>query len=656
MFRKILIANRGEIAVRIIRACRELGIATVAVYSEADQHALHVRLADQAVLIGSSAASESYLHIDRILAAARRTGADAIHPGYGFLSEQAHFALACQAAGVVFIGPPPAAMQLMGGKIAAKQLAEQIGIPTIPGYHGDDQMPERLSAEAQRIGFPLLIKAAAGGGGKGMREVYALDAFQSALAGAQREAQAAFGDPTVLLERLIDRPRHIEIQILADQHGNMVHLFERECSIQRRHQKIIEESPSCVLTPEQRATIGASAVRLAQAAGYTNAGTIEFLLDQTGSFFFLEMNTRLQVEHPVTECVTELDLVQLQIAIAAGQVLPFTQGDIRQHGHAIEARICAEHPATFLPATGTIALFAPPQGAGIRNDVGVDAGDEVSIQYDSLLAKLIVHGRDRPAAVLRLQQALAGYDILGVTTNLPVLQAIAAHPAFLAGDTHTDFIERQHVAQVEPSIPALVLACAAILDSQQVAKHAPGDLDPWALGAWRLLGGRVRHWYRIAGQEHNVLLDRTTNGYRATIGTEMHELMIIEQHIDELVLEVASERVRLRFVQSNGVLQIGLHGWSYKIERASGLSVDTHTAHGRDVGRNASLEAPMPGIVVRILVQEGQPVEAHQPLVVLEAMKMEHIIAAPYAGIVRHLYASLGELVAKGAIVAEVEA
>jgi 3-methylcrotonyl-CoA carboxylase alpha subunit len=653
MVKRILIANRGEIAVRIMRTCRELGIATVAITSEADQQALHVRMADQVVVIGPAAASASYLRADHILAAARRTGAEAIHPGYGFLAEQADFAQACQESGLIWIGPPHAAMRLMGDKRAAKQLAEQVGVPTVPGYHGDDQSPARLYGEAQRIGLPLLIKAAAGGGGKGMRVVRKLEEFEAALAGAQREAQAAFGDATILLERLIEHARHIEIQILADQHGNLVHLFERECSIQRRHQKIIEEAPSSVLSAEQRAALGSAALRLAQAAGYVNAGTVEFLVDQTGQFFFLEMNTRLQVEHPVTESITGYDLVQLQIAIADGQPLPFTQNDLFSRGHAIEARICAEHPATFLPATGRIELFAPPQGHGIRNDVGVETGDEVSIHYDPLVAKLIVHALDRTAAVERLQQALAGYDILGIMTNLPLLRAIATNPAFVAGDTPTDFIELQHVAQAEPGIPALVLAGAAILDTQHTVKNTTSV--PWATGAWRLLGGGVRHWYRVAGQEHSVLLDRSANGYRAVVSTATHDLTIFDQQVDALLLETGSEQVRLRWVDGTGGLHIGWNGWSYQIERSQGLRADVHIA-GHRAGAHASLESPMPGAIIRILVQEGQIVEAQQPLIILEAMKMEHIVAAPYAGILRNLFASLGAVVAKGTVLAEIEA
>ncbi|MBC8161033.1 MAG: ATP-grasp domain-containing protein, partial [Roseiflexaceae bacterium] len=405
-FPKILIANRGEIAVRIMRACRELGVATVAVYSAADAQAMHVRAADEAVLIGPAPAAESYLRAEKVVEAALRTGAAAIHPGYGFLSERAFFARACREADLTFIGPTPEAIELLGSKIAAKQLALAADVPTAPAYLGDDQGLDRLQHEAAMIGFPLLIKASAGGGGKGMRMVRATGEFAAALESAKREAIAAFGDDAVLLEKLIERPRHVEIQVLCDTHGAGVHLFERECSIQRRHQKILEESPSPALTPDLRAAMGAAAVRLALSAGYVNAGTVEFVVDQAGSPYFLEMNTRLQVEHAVTELVTGLDLVQLQIAIAAGEPLPFLQGQLRQQGHALEARIYAEDSLRFLPSIGTVKVFAPPHGLGIRNDAGIESGDEVTVNYDPLLAKLIVHANDRAAAIERLRTAL----------------------------------------------------------------------------------------------------------------------------------------------------------------------------------------------------------------------------------------------------------
>src|SRR5579883_2519638 len=431
MFKKILIANRGEIAVRVMATCREMNIATVAVYSEADRAARHVREADEAYEIGPAPATQSYLRGEKMIEVARQSGAEAIHPGYGFLSENAAFAEACEAAGIVFIGPSAAAMRLMGSKIAAKRLAKSVNAPTIPGYNGESQEDEMLLSEARRIGFPLLIKASAGGGGKGMREVPKRADFLEQLAGARRDAQASFGDATVFLERLILRPRHIEIQVLGDRHGNLIHLGERECSIQRRHQKIIEESPSVALTPELRAEMGAAAVRIAQAAGYTNAGTMEFMLDTDGRFYFLEMNTRLQVEHPVTELVTGCDLVRHQILIAAGEPLVLTQEEISQRGHAIEVRLYAEDPQqNFLPSTGMVRQFSIPSGPGIRFDSGIASGDEITQFYDPMIAKLIVYGENRTAAIARLRDVLKRTVVFGVTTNIPLLQAIAEQPAY----------------------------------------------------------------------------------------------------------------------------------------------------------------------------------------------------------------------------------
>jgi len=655
-FDKILIANRGEIAVRIMRACRELGIATVAVYSEADRAALHVRLADQAFLLGPAAPAASYLHTERILDAARRSGAQAIHPGYGFLSERAHFARDCQAAGVIFIGPPPDAIDQMGAKIAAKRLAEQAGVPTAPGYLGDDQRPARLREEAQRVGFPLLIKASAGGGGKGMRAVHDLAEFNDALAGAQREARAAFGDDAVFLERLIERPRHIEIQVLADAHGNCVSLFERECSIQRRHQKIIEESPSSVLSPELRAEMGAAAVRLALAAGYRNAGTIEFLLDEDGCFYFLEMNTRLQVEHPVTELVAGVDLVQLQIAIAAGAPLPFTQADLTQRGHAIEARVYAEDPATFLPSIGRVALFAPPVGPGIRNDAGLESGDEVTVYYDPLLAKLIVAAPDRHTAIARLRGALDDYTVLGVTTNLPLLRAIAAHPDFAAGATRTDFLAATGLSEAifdPPELPIEVLIAVAIWDRQSsIANRQSLINDPWCLPQDSL---RLR--YTCGETEYVVSATRAADRWRVQAADVAHMVAIIAHQPELLVLEFDGLRVeRFRVARDGAALLVGWRGASYALARAVALSVDVLAEHvGRPQG-SASLEAPMPGTLIKVLVEEGQAVVARQPLMVLEAMKMEHVVTAPYDGVVRKLPFRTGALVAKGATLVELEA
>src|SRR5438132_4145538 len=440
MFKKILIANRGEIAMPIMATCREMGIRTVAVYSDADRSARHAREADEAYYIGPAPASQSYLGISIILDVAKESGAEAIHPGYGFLAENAAFVEACEKAGIIFIGPPASAMRLMGSKIAAKQLAQSVGAPTIPGYNGESQDDMVLMSEAKRIGFQLIIKASAGGGGKGMREVHTASDFLDQLAGARREAQAAFGDATVFLERFVQQPRHVEIQVLGDTFGNLIHLGERECSIQRRYQKIVEESPSVALTPALREEMGAAAVRIAKAAGYVNAGTLEFMLDTDKRFYFLEMNTRLQVEHPVTECVTGLDLVRHQICIAAGEPLILAQDQITHRGHAIEVRIYAEDPEhNFLPSTGTITLFVKPGGPSIRIDSGIESGDEITQYYDPMIAKLIAFGEDRPAAIARLQRALEETAIFGVITNVSLLHDISVHPAFREGLTHTNF-------------------------------------------------------------------------------------------------------------------------------------------------------------------------------------------------------------------------
>ena len=496
--RRLLIANRGEIAVRIIRACREEGIAPIAVYSEADRDALHVALADAAYPIGPGPARESYLRPEKIIEAARQAGADAVHPGYGFLSENAGFAQACVEAGLTFVGPPAEVIRLLGDKSAAKRRMEAAGLPVVPGYAGDDQSDRRLRTEAKQIGAPLLIKAAAGGGGRGMRVVPDLDAFGDLLQEARREAQAAFGDDRVLLERYLARPRHVEFQIFGDAHGSVVHLCERECSIQRRHQKIIEESPSPALTPEVRARMAEAAVRAGAAAGYVNAGTVEFLLeappDSEPRFYFLEVNTRLQVEHPVTEMRTGLDLVKLQLRVAEGQPLPFAQEAITVSGHAIEARIYAEDAAAgFLPSVGPLAQWIAPEGPGIRVDSGVERSGEVSPYYDPMLAKLIVHGTTREEALARLEQALLNFHVLGVQTNIPYLLAIVRHPAFRAGETTTRFLA-EHFADWQPddNLPnevLLALAAEALTyrETRAAAATAVGDDDPYS--PWRTPGG-----------------------------------------------------------------------------------------------------------------------------------------------------------------------
>jgi acetyl-CoA carboxylase biotin carboxylase subunit len=497
--RRLLIANRGEIAVRVIRACRELGIESVAVYSEADAGAPHAVLADRAVCIGPAPSPESYLHIGRVVEAARASGADAIHPGYGFLSENPAFAAACAGAGLVFVGPPAGVIERMGSKIAARGLVSAAGVPVVPGETPTDQSDAGLLAAVRAMGLPVLLKASAGGGGKGMRAVHAEAEIEQAVGAARREARSAFGDGTLYVERLVQRPRHVEIQVLADHHGNVVHLFERECSAQRRHQKVIEESPSPALTPALRQRMGEAAITAARAAGYRNAGTLEFLVEGTGEqarFYFLEMNTRLQVEHPVTEAVTGLDLVHLQIAIAAGEALPWTQSQVTQRGHAIECRVYAEDPdAGFLPQAGRLLLYREPDGPGVRVDSGVVEGSDVTVHYDPLLAKLIVHAASRPAAIARAVTALRGFPVLGIRTNVPFLLRLLAHPAFAAGELDTGFIEREMSAPASADDGHLVRAVAAAVTVAGTAAPAAGvpasgraaaASDPWTrLADWR---------------------------------------------------------------------------------------------------------------------------------------------------------------------------
>jgi acetyl-CoA carboxylase biotin carboxylase subunit len=486
--RRLLIANRGEIAVRIARACREAGIESVAVYSDADAGALHVRTADRAIRIGPAAAAESYLSVQAIVLAARRTNSDAIHPGYGFLSERAELARACEQAGIVFVGPPADVIERMGSKIGARTLMESAGVPVVPGRTPEDQSDDGVRAAARSIGYPVLVKASAGGGGKGMRTVRSDAEATDAIGAARREAAAAFGDGTLYVEKLVERPRHVEFQIVADAHGGIVHLFERECSIQRRHQKIIEESPSPALTPETRRRMGEAAVAAAWASGYRNAGTIEFLVEGDGDsarFYFLEMNTRLQVEHPITEAVTGLDLVRAQLAIAAGERLAWKQADLSQRGHAIECRVYAEDPANgFLPQAGPLLLYREPSGPGVRVDSGVVQGDTIGVNYDPLLAKLIAYGETREAAIGRAIEALKAYPVLGIRTNIPFLIRLLEHPAVKAGDLNTGFID-QHLKELTPSdgIPDAAFAAAAVATPNAIvpaaASGAVATPDPW---------------------------------------------------------------------------------------------------------------------------------------------------------------------------------
>jgi 3-methylcrotonyl-CoA carboxylase alpha subunit len=669
MFKKILIANRGEIAVRIMTTCREMGIHTVAVYSDADHHARHIREADESYPLGPAPATQSYLNIDALIEVAQRSGAEAIHPGYGFLSENATFVEACEQAGIVFIGPPASAIRLMGSKIAAKRLAREVGAPIVPGYNGDQQDDKILLAEAERIGFPLLIKASAGGGGKGMREVQSLAEFPENLAGARREALAAFGDQTVFLEKLIQQPRHVEIQILGDSYGNIIYLGERECSIQRRHQKIVEESPSIALTPALRATMGETAVRIARAAGYVNAGTLEFMLDRDRHFYFLEMNTRLQVEHPVTELATGLDLVRQQISIAAGEPLHLTQEQVHLRGHAIEVRLYAEDVTqNFLPSTGIITDFVAPQGPGIRLDSGIEGSDEITQYYDPMIAKLIVTGEDRLAAIQRLQRALKQTALFGVTTNLPLLLAISEHPAFRAGNTHTSFLPENHLMQIpEPEIlPDEVVFAAALSASQheiytsgveprQTTPRPSNGLNPWrTLGPWRMIGEALTHTYHYHEKSYTVKLrpaSHTSNTWQLQLNEQPYTEISCSFGPGPLVLLQHRHTHQRVYVQINQAsTEVIYAGQSYRLQRQQPPSVEK-TAHARGPEQTQkTLTAPMAGTIVKIQTQEGASVEAQQVLMILSAMKMEHAITAPYAGTVQRIRYQEGSVVPGGAI------
>jgi 3-methylcrotonyl-CoA carboxylase alpha subunit len=643
-FESLLIANRGEIAVRLIRACRELGIKSIAVYSEADERAMHCRLADEAYPIGPAPAPESYLNVGRLVEAIERSGAEAVHPGYGFLSESAEFARAVESAGAIWVGPPPGAMDAVGYKVRAKELARKADVPTIPGYDGEDEGEERLAEEARSIGFPVLVKASAGGGGRGMRAVAKEKDFVEAVRGARREAEAAFGDGSVFLEKLVEEPRHVEVQVIGDSHGNILHLFERECSIQRRHQKVVEEAPSPALDPVLRDSICEAAVRFAREAGYANAGTVEFLLDGE-DFYFLEMNARLQVEHPVTELVTGLDLVHLQLAVAAGDPLPLSQNEVTLRGSAIEMRIYAEDEAG-MPSGGLLQGFAMPEGAGIRNDAGFEAGDEVPLNYDPMLAKLIVSAPDRPAAVRRLRRALADYEILGPSSNLPLLRRIAANPAFERGETTTGFLEEYRLTEPPPAEPppreALILASAAEVRS------IPTSPDPFAAGPWRLLGATTLRY-----DDHSVGVERMgADHLRITAEGEESTVAVLHYGDGRIRTLVDEEPVEARIVANADEILVSLRGVTHTLRKPAPPTVD-EAGPGADAA--ASLTAPMPGTVVKVLVEEGQEVEKGQLLLVLEAMKMEQPVFAPHAGIVASLPFDEGSLVPGGALLVEVQ-
>ena len=637
---KLLVANRGEIALRVMRTCRAMGIATVAVYSDADADAPFVRFADEAVRIGPAPARESYLVIHAILDAAHRTGAAAIHPGYGFLSENARFAEAVAEAGLVFIGPPAAVIGQLGSKQAAKRLAARAGVPTVPGYLGDDQSTAALAAAAEAIGYPLLVKASAGGGGKGMRVVRGAGELAEAIDRARGEAASAFGDDTLLLENYIERPRHIEIQILGDTYGRVVHLWERECSIQRRHQKVIEEAPSPALNPERRAAMGAAAVELGRAAGYVGAGTVEFIVDPERRFYFLEVNTRLQVEHPVTELTTGLDLVREQIRIARGEPLGYDAAP-PQRGWAIEVRLCAEDPErAYLPTTGALLAVDVPGDGAVRADLGVAAGSEVGIHYDSMLGKIIAHAPTRRDAAQLLRRTLEQTWVPGLITNREHLARILAHPAFLAGELDTHFLERcaGELAARPPGLDRVRVAAIAATLHGIAGRREPAALAPpgWRnvrfadqLVVYQLGDADVIVGYRPVGAEVELAIGGVPTRI-ARFGLDGDRLWFIEHGGHRRALRVARAGARI-WVLSDGEL-------FSLVEQPQFLEPGADTVAG-------GLVAPMPGKVVRILVIPGQEVAAHAALVVLEAMKMEHTVRATAAGTVRAIHVAVGDQV-----------
>ncbi|MFF5039037.1 acetyl-CoA carboxylase biotin carboxylase subunit [Streptomyces nigra] len=635
MFDTVLVANRGEIAVRVVRTLRALGVRSVAVFSDADADARHVREADTAVRIGPAPAAESYLSVERLLEAAARTGAQAVHPGYGFLAENAGFARACADAGLVFIGPPADAISLMGDKIRAKETVKAAGVPVVPGSSGSGLTDAELAEAACEIGMPVLLKPSAGGGGKGMRLVRDAALLADEIAAARREARASFGDDTLLVERWIDRPRHIEIQVLADGHGNVVHLGERECSLQRRHQKIIEEAPSVLLDEATRAGMGEAAVQAARSCGYRGAGTVEFIVPggDPSSYYFMEMNTRLQVEHPVTELITGIDLVEWQLRVAAGERLAFGQDDIRLTGHAVEARVCAEDPARgFLPSGGTVLRLREPQGDGVRTDSGLSEGTEVGSLYDPMLSKVIAYGPDRATALRRLRAALAETVTLGVPTNAGFLRRLLAHPAVVAGELDTGLVERVVDDLVSTEVPEEVYEAAAAVRLDALRPRGDGWTDPFAVpSGWRLGGTPRPVSFHLRVQEP---VEYTPRGSATVTGEEV---------------SVTLDGVRHTFRRAADWLGRDGDAWHVRDHDPVAASL-TGAAHaGAD-----SLTAPMPGTVTVVKVAVGDEVTAGQSLLVVEAMKMEHVISAPHAGTVAELDVTPGTTVAMDQVLAVV--
>ncbi|MGW5862025.1 ATP-binding protein [Streptomyces sp. NPDC055239] len=638
MFDTVLVANRGEIAVRVIRTLRALGVRSVAVFSDADADARHVREADTAVRLGPPPAAESYLSAERLLDAAARSGAQAVHPGYGFLAENAEFARACTDAGLVFIGPPASAIDLMGDKIRAKETVEAAGVPVVPGSSGSGLTDAQLADAAREIGMPVLLKPSAGGGGKGMRLVRDASLLADEIAAARREARSSFGDDTLLVERWIDRPRHIEIQVLADGHGNVIHLGERECSLQRRHQKIIEEAPSVLLDEATRAAMGEAAVQAARSCGYAGAGTVEFIVPgkDPSSYYFMEMNTRLQVEHPVTELITGIDLVEWQLRVAAGEELPYGQDDITLTGHAIEARVCAEDPSRgFLPSGGTVLALHEPQGDGVRTDSGLSEGTEIGSLYDPMLSKVIAYGPDRPTALRKLRAALADTVTLGVPTNAGFLRRLLAHPAVVAGELDTGLVEREAESLVPQGVPDEVYEAAAAVRTAALEPAGDGWRDPFSVPeGWRLGGtpAPLTHHLRVPGHE--------PVGHIAGEGPHTVEPGRVTVHVDGVA-----------HTFHRAADWLGRDGDAWHVQDHDPVAASlTGAAHS---GADA-LTAPMPGTVTVVKVSTGDQVTQGQSLLVVEAMKMEHVISAPHAGTVSELDVTPGSTVAMDQILAVV--
>ena len=636
MIRKLLIANRGEIACRVMRTAQRLGIATVAVHSDADSGALHVRSADEAVRLGPAPARESYLDIAKVIAAAQATGADAVHPGYGFLSENAAFAEACAAAGLQFVGPPASAIRAMGGKSEAKALMVAAGVPVVPGYHGEDRSAAVLLAAAEDIGFPVLLKASAGGGGKGMRIVRSAAEFHAALEGCRREAAASFGNDRLLVERYLERPRHVEVQVFADAHGHCLALHERDCSLQRRHQKVIEEAPAPGLSPAQRRALGEAAVAAAQAVGYVGAGTVEFILAADGSFHFMEMNTRLQVEHPVTEMITGIDLVEWQLRVAAGEPLPLTQAEVPLLGHAFEARVYAESPAKgFLPSTGRLVhLRFPATGPAVRIDSGVEAGDDITPWYDPMIAKVIVHGANRAEALRRLDEALAGCEVAGPEHNLDFLRRLVAQPAFAAGEMDTGLIEREQAALLAArEVPPEVLQAVAVAEIVR-ERHA-------AQGRTATSGDVTSPWSAVDGWRAGRSPCRV---YRFRDGASTHEVAVAPTFAVPPQVTVVPDGARRHAFHQ---------GCAWTLDKVDLLAEATAAAGDALAGGHPGLRAPMPGRIVAHLAETGQHVTAGQALLVMEAMKMEHTLTAPASGTVSAFRHAPGEQIAEGTVLVD---